>query len=117
MSHDLLVVEQGNSDEILDMQKAAEVGDTLFHHYPDHMWVVYVQGGALVVKNLAISGNYGFILPKCHTAKELAAVSILAGGELLERAGMKRGRWSGEMAEKLEGSSPEFFKPFSQLEH
>lgn len=113
MERDIKIIEEGNIEEVLDMQKAQEVGDTLQRTYPGHMWMVAFQGSALVVKNLAISTHYGFII-KHHdsfSASDLARKAVLAGGELLERAGMKRGAWNGQMAQKLEGSDPRFFQP------
>lgn len=113
MDRQSIIMEGGNLDEVLDMQKAQEVGDTLQRTYPGHMWMVAFQGSALVVKNLAISTHYGFVI-KHHdsfSASDLAHKAVIAGGELLERAGMKRGAWDGQFAAKLEGSDSRFFKP------
>lgn len=110
---DISVIEQGDPSEILDMDKAKEVGETLQRHYPGHLWAVAFQGGVLVVKNLAISSFYGFII-KHHnsfSASDLAKKAVEAGGELLERAGMVRGKWDGQFAGKFEGSDPRFFRP------
>ncbi|MDB5975161.1 MAG: hypothetical protein JWR07_1921 [Nevskia sp.] len=116
MNHDVHVIERADSgmeNEVLAMEKAKEVGDTLSRHYPGHLWAVSWQGGVLVVKNLAISTFYGFVLKYAdsHSAKHLAKQAVLAGGELLERAGMKVGSWDGQFAAKLEGSDPRFFQP------
>lgn len=110
---DIDVIERGDASEILDMDKAKEVGETLQRHYPGHLWAVAFQGGALVVKNLAISSFYGFII-KHHdsfSATDLSNKAVEAGGELLERAGMPRGKWDGQFANKLEGSDLRFFRP------
>ena len=111
---DIRLVELTSQDDIADMEKAKEVGDTLSRHYPHHLWAVGFQGGALVVKNLAISSHYGFVIKHANSfsAKHLAQQAVLAGGELLERAGMPRGAWDGQAAQKLEGSDPRFFKPW-----
>ena len=108
-----ITVDISSTEDLLDMEKAKAVGDTLMRHYPNHLWAVSWQGHALVVKNLAISSFYGFLIQhgKAATASELAAKAVLAGGELLERAGMKRGKWDGQMAGRLEGSEKRFFKP------
>lgn len=100
-------------NEVLAMSKAKEVGDTLAQHYPNHLWAVSWQGGVLVVKNLAISSHYGFVMKYADSfsATNLAKQAVIAGGELLERAGMKRGAWDGRFAETLEGSDPGFFRP------
>ena len=99
--------------EVLAMEKAKQVGDTLNQHYPGHLWAVSWQGGVLVVKNLAISSFYGFVIKYADSfsATNLAATAVKAGGELLERAGMPRGKWDGEFAKQLEGSAPQFFRP------
>lgn len=112
-SHGVFEIERGDPNEVLEMEKAKEVGDTLAKHYPGHLWVVSFQGGVLVVKNLAISSFYGFVI-KHHdsfSASDLAAKAVLAGGEMLERAGIDRNKpWNGRMAETLEGSDPRFFR-------
>lgn len=113
MDRQSIIMEGGNLEELQDMQKAQEVGDTLQKTYPGHMWMVLFQGNALVVKNLAISTHYGFVIKhhNAFSASDLARQAVLAGGELLERAGMKRGAWDGEFAKSLEGSDRKFFKP------
>ena len=108
---ELLTVEQGNAQEVLDMDCARQVAETLTKQYPGHLWAVAVQGEALVVKNLMLSnifGPYGFLLPKHHSASHLADLATRAGGELLERARMKRGQWTGELPTELEGADPRF---------
>jgi hypothetical protein len=112
-SHGVFEIEKAGANELLDMEKAKEVGDTLAKHYPGHLWAVAVQGGVLAVKNLAISSFYGFII-KHHdsfSASDLAKKAVVAGGEMLERAGIDRTKpWDGRMAERLEGSDPRFFQ-------
>lgn len=117
--HDIQTVEVTSLDEIGMMDWAKAVGDTLAKHYPEHLWAVAWQGKALVVKNLGISGLYGMVLenPMKMSLRAIQRDAVLKAGELLERAGMKRGAWNGEMAEKLEGSNPVHFKPFSKLKH
>jgi hypothetical protein len=112
-NHEVIVFEEAGPGELLDMEKAKEVGDTLASKYPGHLWMVSVQGGVLVVKNLAISTFYGFIIKHSdsYSASDLAKKAVLAGGELLERAGIDRHKpWNGRMAETLEGSDPRFFR-------
>jgi hypothetical protein len=110
----LQVVDVTSVEDYGLMEKAREVGECLYKHYPNHLWQVSWQGGALVVKNLAISSHYGFLLPKAANTdhKLLKQQSLLAGGELLERAGMSRGAWNGQGAQQLEGSDERFFKPW-----
>ena len=106
-------------DDIQELEKAKQVGEALYKHYPDHLWAVSWQGRALVVKNLAISGMYGMILDNAqrYSSSALERDAIIKAGELLERAGMKRGKWNGEAATRLEGSDPRFFQPMNKLSH
>lgn len=105
----------GMENEVLACEKAREVGEALSGAYPDHLWMVGWQGGVLIVKNMAISTMYGMVIKYIgadqKTAKELKKEAIKHGGELLERAGMKRGKWDGSFATSLQGSEPRFFKP------
>ena len=113
------VAELTSLDEIGMMQWAKAVAEKLSEVYPNHLWAVAWQGGSIVVKNLSISGFYGMVLenPRKHTLVEILKDAVLKAGELLERCGMKRGAWDGQPAEKLEGSDPRFFKPWSGLTH
>jgi hypothetical protein len=114
---DIAVAELTSLDEMWMMEWAKAVAEKLTEVYPNHLWAVAWQGGAIVVKNLSISGFYGMILenPKKHTLKEIVKDAVMKGGELLERADMKRGKWNGYGAERLEGSDPRFFKPYSKM--
>jgi hypothetical protein len=111
MDTEYVVTDVTSLDDIKLMDKAKQIGEVLNHEYPGHMWVVSWQGGALVVKNLAISGHYGFILRDDPDPKVLSHNAMLAGGELLERAKMFRGEWDGQFAKELEGSSKQWFNP------
>jgi hypothetical protein len=111
---EFVVSEITSLDEIDLMDRAKEVGDVLNRHYPGHMWLVgWTDGQTLIVKNLAISSFYGFTIDfaRLCSATALTDAAVQAGGELLERAGMRRGAWNGEFAKTLEGSEPRFFKP------
>lgn len=101
-----------STDDLHQMTVAKEIGETLNQHYPNHLWAVAWQGDVIVVKNLAISSFYGFVLKPqdTATASELAANAVKAGGELLERAKMARGKWNGEFASVLDGADPRFFR-------
>ena len=108
---DFIINEITSMEDIAQMEHAKIVGEILNEKYPGHMWLVSWQGGGLVVKNLAISSHYGFLLRDDSDARVLRDNAIKAGGELLERAAMVRGKWDGRFAEVLEGSDPRFFKP------
>ena len=108
-----------SAEELTLIEWAKAVGDKISEHYPNHLWAVAWQGGALVVKNLSISGLYGMVLedPRKHGLRFILKDAVMKAGELLERCGMRRGAWDGSPAEKLEGSTPRFFKPWSGLTH
>ena len=108
---DIAAVEITSMDDIREMDQAKLVGEALNQAYPNHLWAVSFQGGALVVKNMAIPGNYGMILDNAerYSASALKRHAILSGGELLERCGFKRGEWNGEGATHLEGADPKIF--------
>lgn len=103
-------------DEFALNEKAKEVCKVLSEHYPNHLWQVgWTDGQVLVVKNALIGGGkYGYTIDaaaKC-TAKQLAQIAKEAGGELLERCGMRRGAWDGdEQPGRLEGADPKHQVP------
>lgn len=109
--HDIQTVEVTSVDaESIQMEAwAKEVAHVLVEHYPAHLWSVgWMPGMTLCVKNMAIPGNYGYTIDgsKIATVTELKRLAMLAGGELLERCGQKRGEWNGEFFTKVEGADP-----------
>ena len=101
---DIQVVHSTPDVENEQMELIAKMAaQALVNHYPDHLWAVgWSPGRTLVIKNLAISdGRYGFTVDaaKAATTSELEAAVIYGGGELLERCGVPRGAWNGEMME------------------
>ncbi len=99
------VIEKGDADEILDMEKAIEVGQTLDAHYPEHPWMVTFQGGVLTVRHKFINevlekelGRSGFCFCIKHrnsfSASDLAQSAMLAGGQMLEAFQMPRGKFT-----------------------
>lgn len=89
-------------DEILAMRSA----NILNEKYPGHLWGVFVdsedKGGVMVIKNFSISYRYGYTLHLSKIDHELKRV-VHAGGEMLERAKMKRGSWDGQQAKHIDG--------------
>lgn len=65
----------------------------LERHYPDWGWMVGVDdvGGIMQVRATAIPGKWGFLLKIKNVDPEGRAI-MRAGGELLERYRMHRGR-------------------------
>lgn len=99
---EMLVVEKTESgaEENSRMELIAKLSaQVLTRHYPNHMWAIgWAPGYTLVIKNMAISdGRYGFTVDaaRCATTSELERLVMLAGGELLERCGVRRGAWDG----------------------
>ena len=92
--------------ESVEMEaKAKEVCATLCRHYPAHPWIVgWAPGMTLVVKHMAGDCRYGYTIDGCKTfsASDLARAAVNAGGELLERMGLARAKWNGDMGQKYE---------------
>lgn len=102
---EIAVVDMGEAE---DMADAKFVGDALETAYPGYLWMVSSARGVISVKNgmLAQFGNYGMILDKSYSASNLKDLAIKAGGELLERCGLPRGKWNGEFPKLMEGADP-----------
>lgn len=80
---------------IMDFNTAKEMAETLHTAYPGHMWAVTCEGdkGVASVRNLALSGEWGFILKlsDMYSSSDWKKKVIMAGGELLERFKLRRG--------------------------
>jgi hypothetical protein len=101
MDTDIQVVDLTPDVENIQMEQVAKMAaQVLATHYPDHIWMVgWAPGMTLVIKNMAISdGRYGFTIDAARAASisELEHAIMYGGGELLERCGVKRGKWDGE---------------------
>lgn len=91
------------ADDILLAKRAAEL---LNKHYPGHLWAVNVnsEGGVMIIKNYRLSFLYGMVLHLRTVYADPGLRCVLrSGGELLERAHMRRGSATGEGASVLEG--------------
>ncbi len=86
---------KGNLNDILTARHMAE---SLHAAYPGHFWAVACDGrtGFADVRNLALSGNYGFRirLAKSYSASQFKKDVLKAGGEILERYKLSRGKAS-----------------------
>jgi len=105
----------GHDASFNDIQLAQNASNLLNDHYPGHLWAVFVDseqsGGVMVIKNLAMSSEYGFVLHLSNVIHDPSLRKVLmAGGEMLERAKMERGRWDGETAEHVDGL-PDKYQP------
>lgn len=79
--------------------RAKECGDALSRIYPNHLWMVsWAPGGVLIVKHGLGDARYGFTVDFAELCSysDLVKACTLAGGELLERMGLRRGAWNGE---------------------
>jgi hypothetical protein len=100
---DIQVAEVTSIDnESVEMElRAKQVAEALTKAYPNHLWAVgWAPGMTLVVKNMAIDdGRYGYTIDaaRSFSASDLQHSAVTAGGELLERCGVRRGAWDGEM--------------------
>ena len=94
--------------ELDEVDLAKRCADKLNQQYPGHPWAVHINseqlGGVLEIKNFAVSFRYGYVLKleRVYQDPSLKCV-VRAGGEILERAGMIRGRWNGQDAEHIDG--------------
>lgn len=100
--------------------KAKEVAQTLTNAYPNYPWAIgWHPGGVLCVKLMINQDfNYGYTIDaaKSFSASNLAKMAVMAGGELLERLGMKRGAWNGEMpTQTMQGVPKERAAPLFDL--
>lgn len=99
------MIYQAETKEVSDMTMAKEVAETLHAHYPGHLWAVTIRDGALVIKNLYLSSLWGMVLHIANITD--AAVRrkrvIRAGGEFLERANLRRGKYDGQDVKNVEG--------------
>lgn len=101
--------EEGHKTEANDIMLAKRIGDLLAKHYPLHLWSVMVnsEGGVIDLKALNISSIYGVRMLYRDVADDPEIKKIKdAAGELLERAGFKRGAWElGKKPTHLEGAT------------
>lgn len=76
-----------------EIELAKQVAELLDRTYPGHLWAVAAHGGVVNVKNLALEGLWGFILHSHALVNgDMPKAVMRAGGELLERFRISRGR-------------------------
>lgn len=89
------IVEQHSIASLNDQLLCKTVSDTLNQHYPDWTWGVGMDGGIITIICAEFDYNQCMVIhPDRHTHDSLVAISKTYGGELLERARMRRGRKS-----------------------
>lgn len=93
---------QGAANDIL---MAKEMAEALHAAYPGHLWAVTCDGtvGFADVRNLALSGNWGFRvkLKDIYSASQFKKDVVRAGGELLERYRLSRGKFKQDEYQQL----------------
>ncbi|MDH3981292.1 MAG: hypothetical protein OES84_00150 [Kiritimatiellaceae bacterium] len=97
------MVDPGSKADLYDFQLAKECADKLHAHYPGHLWAVNVNseltGGVVNIFNFAISSRYGYVLHLTTVEADPTRKCVIkAGGEILERAHMARGKSKGDTA-------------------
>lgn len=100
------MIYQAETEELLDLNLAKDIAETLHEHYPGHMWAVNVRGGIAIIKNLYISAQWGMVLHYNNIkgdAQDRKRRVIRSGGEFLERAGLKRGAYQGQQVTAVDG--------------
>ena len=99
---DIQTVEVISTDaESNQMEMLAKLAaQRLTQHYPNHVWMVgWAPGMALIIKYMGADARYGYTVDaaKASSISELEHAIVMGGGELLERLGMPRGAWDGEL--------------------
>lgn len=85
---------------------AKQAAEALVEVYPNHSWWVECKGGALIIKHFGISGLVGMVRHVSAldvSAKTFKKEIVMAAGELLERASLCRGAYTGEAVEHFDG--------------
>lgn len=81
-----------------DYVMAKHMAETLHSHYPGQRWAVTCEGrtGLMTIRNLWCSGTYGYVLKigEVYSISQLTKDVVKAGGEILERFHMDRGRFN-----------------------
>ena len=95
-----------------DLDLASRIVKKLTDHYPDHLWgVLFDEDGGVVriccetVQHPIFTNRtyaYTLKLSRFDTDPDLKSV-MRAGGEILERARIHRGRWNGEYPTHVDG--------------
>lgn len=90
------LVTENPQGRITDVIMAKNMAELLHRHYPGHLWAVSCDGKFADVRNLALSGNWGWriAVAKLSSGSEFDKKVVKAGGELLERYNLARGKFN-----------------------
>lgn len=100
-----MAIAYAESEDPKNLSLAKEMLETLNATYPNHSWWVRIDGGIVIIKHFGISGTCGMVRRYDQLAHDALARKrdvIMAAGELLERAGLRRGAYNGEPVDNLE---------------
>lgn len=76
-----------------DFVMSKNMAEKLHQHFPNHLWAVTCEGkqGIATIRNLGLSGKYGFVLHLSRLNNDPGMKCVLrAGGEILERFAIAR---------------------------
>lgn len=94
------IAQESPSVEANDFVMARNMAEALHRAYPGQLWAVTCEGahGIATVRNLLLSGQWGYVLklPAIYSASSFEADVVRAGGEILERFRLARGRFNPE---------------------
>jgi hypothetical protein len=106
--------ETGGAEQAL----ACELSQLLADHYPGHLWRIGVnsEGKVIDIFNQRVSNDYGWRIRfyEAYTHDDLRKEIIRAGGEILERGGLPRGKYTGEQVDFVEGITKLQYQPAVQ---
>ena len=94
------------SEDPANLPMCKEIAEYLWGAYPGHSWFVRIDGGMLIIKNLKISEKWAMVRPFSSISQDAGSRKkevVMAAGEFLECANMRRAGWQGETAKTLEG--------------
>jgi hypothetical protein len=112
MAIDILPPDAGEA-VLSDYRLSQDVGETLLRHYPGYAWLVRVNSDSGVC--LIQCAQVNSVILGHRTPSMVVHLSnmtdpsiyrkrvVYLAGELLERAGLTRGKWRGEIPKKVEG--------------
>jgi|DEB0MinimDraft_3_1074331.scaffolds.fasta_scaffold86323_2 hypothetical protein len=94
----------GHRYGIIEEALARDAAEMLNRHYPGYLWAVNVnsEGNVMIIKNYTVSIKYGYTLHLDKLDPTMKKV-MLAGGEILERANLARGKDEGWNPKKIDG--------------
>lgn len=105
----------------LDHAMAKEILESLTSAYQGHSWWVECRGGVAIIRHFSITnptrpvGMVKHLALMGHDAGVRKREVIEAAGELLERAGLSRGVYEGQVVERLEGGEQFGWRPSGVL--